>query len=259
VQDGGAQGARGQARQGALHALLAAFVEDAFGLQQGRQRLAVVEALAQVGEAADLAGQGPQHEQRGLAFALQAFEEAGAAGRVAVEQGLAELVHVVAGHVEHRAAHVVEAEVAGRVEQAELEDLLVGGEEVALDVIGDEGEGVGRRPLLLAGQALGDPVGQAVALGGVEFDGDAGLDEGGEPADLARRPVDLGQGDEGDDAVVEVAGVALQGFAAVAAGLAVGDAQVDQLAGAEQRQVAGGGLQFVQRKPWPATSTSRSA
>jgi hypothetical protein len=81
VQDGGAQGARGQARQGALHALLAAFVEDAFGLQQGRQRLAVVEALAQVGEAADLAGQGPQHEQRGLAFALQAFEEAGAAGR----------------------------------------------------------------------------------------------------------------------------------------------------------------------------------
>ena len=131
------------------------------------------------------------------------------------------------------------------MEQAELEDLLVGGEEVALHVVGDEGKGIGRRPLLLAREALGDPVGQAFALGGVEFDGDAGLDERGEPADLARRPVDLGQGDEGDDAVVEVAGVALQRLAAVAAGLAVGDAQVDQLAGAEQRQVAGGGLQFA--------------
>ena len=112
-------------------------------------------------------------------------------------------------------------------------------------MFGDEGQCVGGGPLLLAGQALGDPVGQTFAFGGVEFDGHAGFQEGGEPGGFAGRPVELGQGDQRDDAVVPDAGVALQGFAAVAPGLSVGNAQVDELAGTEQRQVAGDRLQLA--------------
>jgi hypothetical protein len=50
-------------------------------------------------------------------------------------------------------------------EQAELLDFLVGGEQVALDMGGDELQRGPRRALLLARQALGDPLRQA-ARGG---------------------------------------------------------------------------------------------
>jgi hypothetical protein len=58
-------------------------------------------------------------------------------------------------------------------------------------------------------------------------------------------PVELGQGDQGQHAVREALAIALQGVAAVAARLAIGNAQVDQLVAAEQRHVAGGEMQRV--------------
>jgi hypothetical protein len=55
------------------------------------------------------------------------------------------------------------------VQQAELDDFLVGGEQVALDPVGKEGQGAltgfaGLDLLALGGQALGDPQGQLGAL-----------------------------------------------------------------------------------------------
>jgi hypothetical protein len=58
------------------------------------------------------------------------------------------------------------------VQQAELDDFLVGGEQVALDPVGKEGQGAlagfaGLDLLALGGQALGDPQGQLGALDGI--------------------------------------------------------------------------------------------
>ena len=80
MQDRGAKLAGTKAGQSALDGLFAALVVNPLGLQQTLQGLAVVHALAQVGKGADLVGECPQHQRRGFAFALEAFEETCAAG-----------------------------------------------------------------------------------------------------------------------------------------------------------------------------------
>jgi hypothetical protein len=59
------------------------------------------------------------------------------------------------------------------MDQAQLLDFLVGGEQVAFDMGGDEFQRGARRALLLARQALGDPLRQARRWRRVAFDGDA--------------------------------------------------------------------------------------
>ena len=113
------------------------------------------------------------HQHRGLAFGLQAFEHAQRTRHLAGQHGFAELEDVVAGDVEHRRLDLLEAQFAGRVEQAQLLDLLVGGEQVAFDAVGEEGQAAlpssppcTRWPL--RGQALRDPLRQRLALDRVD-------------------------------------------------------------------------------------------
>ena len=75
----------------------------------------------------------------------------------------------------------------------------MGGQQVALDVGGDEVQRLARRRSVLPGQAPGDPGRQLRQFRRVAFDGDAGLLERREPGRLARLPVELGQGDQRDD------------------------------------------------------------
>ena len=90
----------------------------------------------------------------------QPVERAGQAGDIAGEQGFAQAVDVVAGDVEHGLANLLQRQRAGRVEQAELLDFLMGGEQVAFDALGDEPQPFELGALLLAAQATGDPARQ---------------------------------------------------------------------------------------------------
>ena len=119
------------------------------------------------------------------------------------------------------------------MQQAELQYFLMGGQQVAFDMRGDELQGGAFRFLLLARQAQGDPVGQFSQCGGIQFDHYTRLGKGGEPGRLARGPVELGQGDQRQHAAGQALAVALQRLAAVAARLAVWNAQVNQLVAAE--------------------------
>jgi len=194
---------------------------------------------------AGLVGQRPQHQRQGGALGLETVQGACAAGRVGGAKGVAQGVDVIAGDVEHGRLGVLERDLALRVEQAQLLDFLVGGEEIALDVGGDEVEGLARRRLVLALQTCGDPGRQLRDARCGALDGDASLGELDEPGGLLRLPVELGQRDQGDGARGQAGAVAAQRLAAVAARLARGDAQVDQLVAAEQREVAGGHEQVV--------------
>jgi hypothetical protein len=76
----------------------------------------------------------------------------------------------------HRAFDLLEAQLAGRMQQRELLDLLVRGQQVAFDAIGEELQRAlafvaGHHALALQAQALGDPLRQRVALDRLHLDG----------------------------------------------------------------------------------------
>ena len=186
------------------------------------------------------------HEHGGFAFGLQAVDHAQRALDLAREHGLAELEDVEAGHIDHGLFDLLDGEGAGRVQQAELDDFLVRGEQVAFDAIGEEGQGalagLTRLDLLaLGGQALGDPQWQLAALDRVAAQGQARAIEGGEPGAVLLRLVQARQGDQREQAVVALGGLAvlLQGLRALLAGLARGDADLDDLLVTEQGHFAG--------------------
>ena len=119
------------------------------------------------------------------------------------------------------------------------------GEQVALDALGDETQRVSTGLLLLAAQAAGDPRRKFGEIRRDQFDGDAGVGQRFQPGGLLLGPVETGQGDEQKCVGRRAGAVVLNGLSALAARLAGRDAQVDQLAAAEQRHVAGGEMQFV--------------
>ena len=115
-------------------------------------------------EREQLLAQGPQDERRRLAFALQTVDDPQVARGVAAEQRLARGVGVIARHVCDRLAHSVDVELALGREERQLLHLLVRGEEISLDAIGEELERLARGALPLAREPLGDPRGKARAL-----------------------------------------------------------------------------------------------
>ena len=143
------------------------------------------------------------------------------------------------------ALDLLEAELAGRIEQRELLDLLVRREQVALDAIGEEGEralalGAGGDVLALRRQALGDPRRQRLPLDRIDAHRDAGAVERGEPGARLLRAVEPRQLHQRDDVAAAACdrdlAVALQRLRAVLAGLARRNADLDQLAVGEQAQ-----------------------
>ena len=126
-------------------------------------------------------------------FAAQPVQHAREVQRVAFEQRLAEVEHVVARDVEHRVAHLLERDPARREEERELLHLLPGGEEIAFDAVGDELERLPVRFLALRLQPAGEPLGQRLARDGLRLDHDAGALERLEPAPLSA-PASRGRG-----------------------------------------------------------------
>ena len=174
------------------------------GLAQGqRQRLAVVERVAHALERADVLGQRPVHQHRGLAFGLQAVEHAQRARHLAGEHGFAELEDVVARDVRAR-----------RPRSARSRARPAGTAAPASAAPGARPAGCLRRgrrrrpacccpsspvgdPLALARQALRQPGRQRAALDGLDAQRHAGGVERAEPAALlllAVQPRQLHQG-----------------------------------------------------------------
>ena len=155
-------------RHGALEdALLRA--PDARLAQRQRQRLAGAERVLDALQAADVLGQRPVHEHRRLALGLRRPSSMRSA-RAAWPASTASprLEDVVARDVEDRAPRSARSRARRRIEQRELLDLLVRGEQVALDAVGEEGEralalGAGGDVLALRRQALGDPARQRLS------------------------------------------------------------------------------------------------
>jgi hypothetical protein len=88
------------------------------------------------------------------------------------------------------------------VQQGELLQLLMGGEQIALDPVGKKGQGALTGlavfdALALLDQTLGDPLRQGAALDRIDTHADAGAVQGLEPGAVHLRLVQLGQGDQG--------------------------------------------------------------
>ncbi|GAB1383117.1 hypothetical protein MASR1M50_14370 [Burkholderiales bacterium] len=134
------------------------------------------------------------------------------------------------------------------MQQGQLADFLVRGQQVAFHPVGKEGQGAlaflaRRHALALRGQALGDPGRQLGALDAVDLHRHPGAVKGGKPGAAARGLVQPRQQHQGEDAVVAGRGLGqlLQRGAAVLARLAGGDADFDDLLVGEQAQAAAGG------------------
>ena len=186
-------------------------------------------------ERADVFGQRPVHQHGGLAFGLQAVEHLQRARDLAGEHRFAELEDVVAGDVEHRGLDLVEAQRAWRVQQRQLLQLLVRGEQVAFDAVGKERQralaflAVGDA-LALRGQALGDPRRQLAALDRLDPQHHAGASSALNQPLFCCWKSSLGSCTSvSTSSEPDRLAVALQRLRAFLAGLARRNAQLDQL------------------------------
>ena len=112
---------------------------------------------------------------------------------------------------------MVEGELAGGVEQAELLNLLVRREQIAFNLIGKEAQAVlagltGFDTLPLGRQAQGNPAGQGLAVDGVDPNGDAGLLQCREPGALLLLTIKPRQQDQAHGVGAEMRAITLQGL-----------------------------------------------
>ena len=188
------------------------------------------------------------HQHFGLALGLQAVEHALHAGRLPGQHRFRQLEHVVARHVEHGGFDLGLSQFTRRVQQSQFLDLLVRGQQVAFHAVGKKLQGAlalfaRHHALALLGQALGNPLRQLAAFDGVDLDGDAVALQRGKPGAGFGGFVQARQHDQGEGAVVAPGrfGNLLQRHAAVLAGLARGDADLDDLLVGKQAQAAASG------------------
>ena len=179
------------------------------------------------------------HEHCGFALGLQTVEHAQRARHLPGEHRFAELEHVVARDVEHRRLDLLETQLAGRIQQAELLDLLVRRQQVAFDTVSEERERLlprlaGEHALALQREALRDPLRQRLALDRVDADRHTGRVERAEPGARLLLTIEPRQLQHGDDVVRQHLAIALQSLRAFLARLARRDADFDQLLVGEQ-------------------------
>ncbi|CAM5198520.1 hypothetical protein CDEN61S_03520 [Castellaniella denitrificans] len=130
------------------------------------------------------------------------------------------------------------------MQQGELLQFLVGGQQVALDLVGQPGQRLGVRRVALAFQPGGDPVRQRRARDGRDLGPDGAGFQGLDPLGLLGGPVQLRQADQ--DPHVRQMSVAghrrqlLQGVGPGLARLAGGQADFQQAQVAEQGRVLRG-------------------
>src|SRR5882672_6530205 len=142
---------------------------------------------------------------------------------------------VLSGDLADLLAHRLERQLARRQEQRELLDLLVRGEEVALDAVGEEAQGLGLRALLLARQARADPLGEPRPVDREDVDNHPPRLERLEPRRRLPRAIEARQHHHGEGVRRQVLAVRFDGLRALGPRLARGDPQLDQLALAEER------------------------
>src|SRR5262249_14487211 len=121
-------------------------------------------------------------------------------------------------------------------EQRKLLHLLVRGEQVSLDAVGEELERLARSALALAREPLGDPGGKTCTLDRPYVHHHAGARQGTEPGAPLAHAGQARQRDEEKDVGAGTLAVLRDGLAALDAGLAAGQAQLHDLLSAEERQ-----------------------
>jgi len=136
-------------------------------------------------------------------------------------------------------------ELALGQQQPELLHFLLRREQVALGGVGEKLQRVGGRALLLLRQPRGDPFRQLVPLERIDGDRDAGIVERREPRRGHRAAIESRQRDQHQRICARMPGAILEHARAFESGLAARNAEVDQLAAAEQTQVAVGGSQRI--------------
>ena len=126
------------------------------------------------------------------------------------------------------------------MQQAELADFLMRSQQVALDAIGDEGQGLRWRGLPLPLEPLADPGRQVGAAQRRNVDPHTGRVECSGPAAVARGSIERRQADQRQQVVGRIGGVLAQCLAAFAPRLARGQADFDDALLGKQRQALRG-------------------
>ena len=158
-----------------------------------RERPARLHLRLHPDQRAQFLGDRPQHQRDRLAFGFESGHRLAHARGVAAEHRERQLEDVVARDVQHAVGDLRQRQLARRMEQPELRDLLVGREEVAFDALGDELQRLGSGPLLLPREPLADPLRQPRAVDRVDLDQHARAFQRGHPARLLAAAVELRQ------------------------------------------------------------------
>ena len=113
-------------------------------------------------QGANVFGQRPVHHHGRFTFCLQAIEHAQRAGGLAGPDGFCQLAGVVTRNVQHGRFHLLKTQFAGGVQQRQLLQLLVCGQQIAFDAVGKKSQRslplfARRHLLLLALKALRQP------------------------------------------------------------------------------------------------------
>ncbi|MNV61849.1 hypothetical protein D3C71_1543740 [compost metagenome] len=159
--------------------------EDAQSAHQPVDVLAQRASFRDTSQQADLFADSPEHQRQRFAFGAQAIDHADGAGNVAGQHGVAQAEDVVAGDVQHGALNVFGRPLALGVEQAELLDFLVRGQQVAFDLVGHPLQGGAVGTLVLARQPHAYPRGQPATFNIGDVDHHAGAGKRLDPTAFA--------------------------------------------------------------------------
>src|SRR5258706_4015568 len=185
---------------------------------------------------AQLLAERPEQEGKRLALRLERGHHAHDARGVVGVDGFDERVALETRHVGHRFANRRERDRAARQQEVQLLDLLLGGEEIALDAIGQPFERLDRGALLLAREALRQPVGKLVARDRFRLDHGAAALECREPLRLEVLPVELGKHHKADGVSSKTRAPRLDRARALGAGLPRRDAKLHEALRGEERE-----------------------
>jgi hypothetical protein len=135
------------------------------------------------------------------------------------------------------------------VEERELLDLLVRGEEIPLDAVGDERERGFARALLLARKARADPQRELLPVDREDVDHHPGRGERTEPGRVLPCPIEARERDEREGVLRQPGAVRADRLGAVGARLAGGNAQLDDPPRREEGERCG-----ARREPAPVVT-----
>lgn len=189
-------------------------------------------------------GHRPQYARWRFTLPVETVERARQACDVAREHRLAQAIKV-AGDIEYRFLNLLQRKLALGIEQAELEYLLVRSEQVALDALGDEAQGVVAGLRCWRRRRRRSRLGVRRVLGGISLTATPASVSAFSQAAFSSLQSRPGSVTSSSASGGRAGAVVLDGLAAFAAGFPGRNAQVDELAAAEQRHVAGRVVQVV--------------